>query len=850
MMDRQTLGKLLRQHRLAAGLTQQQLAERAGMSTRSIGYLESGNGHVPRGDTTRLLTEALQLSADDEARFLRAAGRLPGTTGNGALPATSPAAPAAPLLQPPLPPTPLIGREGELEALRALLGTPGGRLVTLTGPGGVGKTHLALALAHQMSEAFPDGVTFVDLAPLTEAEAVLFALAQALEVREQSNAPLLAQVRQRLQGQRRLLVLDTFEHLLPAASALAELLAGCPALTLLVTSRAPLRLRGERISHLAPLALPQEADRTPLEDLAATPAVALFLARAQEHAPAFTLSAENAASVAAICRRLDGLPLALELAAPRLALLSPDTLLERLQAPLVLLTQGARDLPARQRTLRATLTWSYDLLPEAAQAMLRRLAVFAGGAGWEAIAQLGATGAEDEALEIADVLIAHHLVQPAPSATTEERVSLLDTIRAFGRDLLRARGELETTERAYAGYYLRLAEAAVERFDGPEQQRWLERLDREQDNLRAVLSWALAHREVALGTHLGVALWRYWSARGALTEGRRWLEAFLALVETAPEVETAGAEAVASNRLINAAGILAKQQGDYARARALFETSLAHSQRIGDQRRMAASLNQLADLAIRRYDPAQAIPLFQQSVDLLRRLPEPSPPELAGALNNLAISLAEYGDYAQAEAIYAECLRMRRAIGNPQALANTLHNLGNCAILQGDLARAITLLDESRQLLEQMGDSLHLASVLLSKGEAHRVAAEPAQALAAYQRCWRLFEHMQAAHGMIHCAEELVLLAVDLNCEEEARALWRLADGLREAHEIPLTPPEDKDLKRFLRRLPLSPADHAPHALDGDAPSHTIESIIGRLQAATRLSVNSGEAIRARSAGD
>jgi transcriptional regulator with XRE-family HTH domain len=312
-MDRHSLHDLLRQHRLAAGFTQQQLAERAGISTRSIGYLESGTGHIPRVDTLRLLAEALALSADEATHLLQAAVPMSGTSGNSSLVSHSI----------PLPPTLLVGRSGALEELCSLLKLSAARLLTLTGTGGVGKTHLALTLAHRMGATFPDGMTFVDLAPLREAESVPFAIAQALQVQDRGPHLLLAQLQQHLQGRRHLLILDTFEHVLSAAPLLAALLAECPLLKVLVTSRVPLHLRGEQVYSVAPLALPSDAALTALETLAAIPAIDLFLARVRAYAPTFLLSADNAAHVAAICRQLDGLPLALELAAPRLAVLTP-----------------------------------------------------------------------------------------------------------------------------------------------------------------------------------------------------------------------------------------------------------------------------------------------------------------------------------------------------------------------------------------------------------------------------------------------------------------------------------------------------------------------------------------------
>ena len=723
--DDLTFGDLLRSFRNRAGLTQESLAERAGLSPDAIGLIERGARRHPQRHTVQRLAGALGLAATERA-LLAATARRDGPT--AAVGSPTPQRPALPL-----PATTFVGRAAEVADLARLLATSSGRLVTLTGPGGVGKTRLALEVAARLADRFVDGVVFVPLAPLREPDLVPEAIARTLGVVTGAARTPLKTLTAALHMRQILLILDNCEHLLPAVPLVAELLAACPQLIVLATSRAPLRLSAEQQYPVPPLTVPDIASDTSPGVLAQQSAVALFVQRAAAVAPDFALTPAIAGATAAICRRLDGLPLAIELAAAWVKILPPAALLARLEHALPLLAGGPRDLPARQRTLRDTVAWSGDLLDPGERTLFRRLATFAGGWTLHAAATVCADdGASSAVLTVLAALVEASLVQLAPvsiAATTDEpRYVMLETVREYAAELLAASDEGEAIRDRHAAHFLALAEEAQPHLVGPEEGAWLARLEEEGDNLRTALRRVLDRHETAMAMRFAAVLWRFWATHGHLAEGRRWLEAILALTDP-DDASVEGAHPIPPLRramLLHVTANLARGQGDYARAEALYAACLGIRRTHEDRAGIVGALHNLGITAHEQGDHARAIRLFEAALPLARA--DDNAYAIAFILTAFGEAVQAAGDQARATALYAEGLDRFRRIGHTWGIALALTRLGDAALGEGDRTRAAALHRESLALSGGLGDPRSAADAL--EGLA-RAAVETEPALAA-----------------------------------------------------------------------------------------------------------------------
>ena len=691
--------------------------------------------------------------------------------------------------------SPLIGREQELASVRSLLMEDAVALLTLTGPGGTGKTRLAVQVAADLIDYFQDGVSFVSLASVTDPDLVPLEIAEALGVKESGTQSLVESLIEHLRDKRLLLVLDNFEQVVEAAPILAQMLAYARHLKLLVTSRSLLRLSEERDFPVPPLALPDPKRLPPVAQLAQYDAIRLFIDRAMSASPTFALTEANAPAIAGICARLDGLPLAIELAAARVGFLPPQSMLKRLESRLRVLTGGARDLPARQQTLRSTIEWSHDLLNEQEQQLFRRLAVFAGGRTLEAIEAICGPEVEPpsptgpgprppappalDALESVASLVDKSLLnREEQMAGGEPRFVMLETIHEYARERLAESGEaLEIGER-HARFFLDLAERAEPELNGDEQAGWLRRLEEEYDNIRAALRWAPEHAP-ELGLRLAGALWLFWEIRGYLSETRHLLADLLSQPKTL-------AHTVERAKALHTAGNLADTQGDHEAALDYYTESLVIYRELGDRGGAARPLNGLGLVAWGQGDFVAARSFLEESLAIKRELGNPS--SISITLNNLGLVAHAQGDYATARAYLEESLTIDRGLGDKDAIATSLVNLGAVALDDG---RG----NEARQLF--------IEALLL-------------------------FHEVEDTRGIVDSLENLVGLAAQMGDYALAPALGGMAEALREEEGAPMAGPEKERYERFLAlaRPHIDPGTWDEQWAGGRSTAHDLERVV------------------------
>lgn len=754
-----TFGDWLKRRRAALGVTQEQFAERIGVSPAMLRKLESGERR-PSIQVASLLADYFRVAADEREAFVayaRSEGAPSQERVAGGVNANSPWRVARSRQSNlPAPLTRLIGRDVEEAKVREQLLNPRVRLLTLTGPPGIGKTRLALQVAATLTEQFEGGVYFVDLSPIVDPDLVQATIARTLGLKEAATRTLEEVLFGFVTERSMLLVLDNFEQVLDAALGVVKLLQAGSALKMLVTSREALHVRGERRYIVPPLEAPDSVEMGDLERISDYPAVQLFMERTQAIHHDFKLDETNSAAIAELCARLGGLPLSIELITARTRLFSPEALLAHLNkvGDLAFLSGNARDLPDRHRSLRAAIAWSYDLLDSAEQAIFRRLGLFVGSFNAEAAAGLcpgrlipdvssallslldksllalieDAPGAEDQATAISSRETSSTV--PHLSAMLTPRFAMPETIREYAREQLRGSGEEEIAQRLHARYFMQLAEEAESHLTGSTQAAWLDRLDREYDNFREAFLWAKAARgqrsaddvaglagsqseglraaEIAL--RLAGALGHFWYVRGYYREGQEWLTEALALpASPTPELARLRAKALSMS------GPLVIVQGDYATGRAMHEQSLAIRREIGDRKGVGISLNHLGTMAYEQGDFAAARILFEESLTIRREIGDKLGESLV--LTNLASTAHQLGDLNTARALLEETLVVKREIGNKERLATTLNNLGGLLSEQGEFEAARAFLEEGLANNREVGSKRGIASSLNYLGD-------------------------------------------------------------------------------------------------------------------------------------
>ncbi len=842
--DDASFGRWLREQRRTRDLTQEEMAELLDISPSAVRKFEAGERR-PSKQLAEQMAQRLRLQGEALRQFeslVRAPVAAPQSLAIDqpverrvsvarARPSESPSSNL------PVPPTSFVGRQQEQEDVLRLLQRPQTRLLTLLGPPGIGKTRLSIQVAGALVGGFSHGVWWVALAALRDAKLVPAAIAATLGVKENAGEPLLATLKNYLVERQLLLVLDNFEQVLDAAPLIGELLRGAPEIKMLVSSRAALHVYGEQVFPVPSLPVPDPENLPELTQLNQNEAVRLFVERAQAVRPSFSLDEREAPLVAAICEQLEGMPLALELAAARMRLLSSRAIFTRLQSRLDLLEGGAIDLPARQQTLRGAIAWSYDILAPEEQLIFRRLGVFAGGCTVEAAEAVAGDeqaattnghgrsakayllnkrrshGAQAPGLDVAaslEALAGQSLLRVEEGPDGEPRFTMLETIREFAVERLATHDELEAQLRRHAEHYMRLAEQAEPQLTGPDQQKWLVRLDAEHDNIRAALEWAddeaadqpdgdfelnpnnqqpttnSQRSKAEIGLHIAGALWRFWEVHGQVAEGRQRIEAALQ--------HRTGIPAQVLAKAFNGVGNLAFDEDDYGEAIKFHEASLKLNRELGDSFGIAKSLSNLGNVAHRQGNYALAQTYQEESLALRRELKDWR--GIAISLTNLGEIAAEQADYARARVFYEEALALARQMGEQWGTALSLHNLGEVALHQGDYAGAEQLLDEGLQLFRRLGDKRGCALTLGNLGLLARRQRSYDTGEPIYEECLQLFRDLGSKHGIAVALEGLAAIAGGREQVERAAVLRGAAESVRASIGAPRPPDKRPNYER------------------------------------------------------
>lgn len=825
--DRPRWNVVLRALREARGVTQDGWAAWLGYSRATIQRWERGDA-VPTAEAETAIVRVceerglfrvyasgplagLQITAD-LLRSLLTDARLETPASGGQRHETSAAALSGSYHHPPLSPAPgpllhlpqplssFVGRTTELAEVRRLLAAS--RLLTLTGAGGIGKTRLAIAAVQGLPSGLVEEAWMVELASLTDPALVERAVAAACGVQEQPGKLLTESLRSALRERSVLLLLDNCEHLTPACAALVPaLLDSCPNMRVLATSRAPLGVPGELAWRVPAMEVGDWGSPTTPPDAAMPDAVHLFLERARAAQPGFALSERAMPVVGQICRRLDGIPLAIELAAARVKVLAVEQIAARLDDRFRLLTGGPRGgvLP-RHQTLRAALDWSYDLLAPEEQALLRRLAVFAGGCGLEA-AEVVCAGEPVEADQLLDLLgsLVDQSLLVADVQGDEARYRLLETVRQYAAERLAASGEEEELRRRHALWHRDWVVGLEPELRGPRQPAIFDRLEREHDNIRAALAWCRSHPGMAAaGLHLTAAIRLFWIYRGHATEGRRWIAHLLELGQDAPATVRA--------QVLDGAAALAHSQGDLASARSYQEEGLAIWHELHDPRGLAIALNILGLIARSEGDFPRALALLEESLGYMRQAGQEW--GVATVLNNLGATAIELGDFDRARRYHTESLAVKQRLGDQAGIAVSLHNLAEIARMEGEHARAAELLEETLALWRVLGSRPRIAHALHSLGMMSVRLGQPEQAARHFHEGIALFREVDDQTGIAMCLEGMGMVLSATGEPARAARLLGAAEALRETLGAPVLPTDRAEYRRAVEAAQAGLADH------------------------------------------